>query len=273
MATKFDDLPLEAKELLLSQVEDYEPISRVSKEWRHLVKSSKKIMQKELDKYYFVFVIWCWDESEVDRDCFSGRVHSRFIFPIATEEQFIFLNSKAPLTQRAFQTAIGALQNDLKFFFINDGYGDVAFYFRDKLTQEERNIEQEENISIASTETLIEKLKNGANTIITIRDYLRERFKGPHVLSPYYFDDDTKYTKLIRGLKFSDKKLMVQLLKQEHTLCADYERRRLYLIHPYEYDRLENFPYTADTKSLFAPHWTNFIELRTKRDFGDLDIV
>lgn len=82
----FNKLPLELKEKIVEiDPYNYVKFATVSREWRNYIYHSKRIMQrmqKELDKFYFFFIVWTLGTSQ----------HSLIrVFPISTEEELIYL--------------------------------------------------------------------------------------------------------------------------------------------------------------------------------------
>lgn len=194
--------------------------------------------QKELDKYYFFFAIWCWDETKVRKKCRERDEQSAFIFPITTEDQFIFLKNKV-FDGIGIRTSVGALQGALDSYF-SDRW-DYVYIFRENLTPNEKNIEREENISIGNTESLIERLNEKGKYVVN--KYLKDicDCSSGHLVPHHYYDDNVSVgSKLVKGVKFSDRSLMFRLLRNEHKLIISLDHH-FYVIQPQYYKQLKQF--------------------------------
>lgn len=274
----FDLLPPEIK---LNIIERGDPVSasRVSKEWRALVRNSKKLMQTELDKYFFFFIFWVVSpETTGIEHPIPGFVpavegtRDFFVFPISTEEQFYVLKSA-----ETARSQVAALERNSrgvqKLLFLTSRRCFHHFFYD------------------LDTEALTLRIKESGEKVIP--QYIREicrvngnrlRTKGTHLFFP-------------PTPQFSNKRTMASLLQREHKAILNFSQTKIYYILPKDYDTLETtfetlFPsltirrrklfaiysnrgfdetdlaiisYTSLLKSLFVPQWGAAVELTPAR--------
>lgn len=267
MANYIDTLPSELKERLFIYVDKYKTVANVSRGWRNIVGISKKLMQRELDKYFFFFI--------VGLQPFSSFVvyPTTCVFPIANEEQLIFLQQ-----HEGKNAQVGALRerDDLPLSLfrrasINRHY--VVFFPTQRKSPTR---------GIGSTEGLIRHLESGGKLV----SYLAEK-EGDLVRR---FDENDSasnqlpwrmwdlYPFLRSKTKFTTVETMRKILSGEHIVLRDH-KGALYAVKPRNYAKLEQFfktgedlrkrkVYISITQSLFEPRWWNFEqELKTPQDF------
>lgn len=256
MTTSFDSLPPEVKEQILAYTDEYDNVSRVSKEWRSHVKTSKKIMQRELDRYFFFYAVW-YDRNMNRSDIPFPYPHSAIlimlIFPIVTEQQFNFL-----LKHQAKNAQVGALEKSEtlpKLFWDDSGDHYLCRYFTDKLSEKQKTMQAElalevPKAAIGNTETLIERLageKRSRGVRKAIFRYLQNLIQVQNRWDFYFHDEDDEeqptQPNLTKGPTFSSATTteMRKLLQGEHKVLRDFQWSSLYLVKPANYDRLERF--------------------------------
>lgn len=294
----FKRLPHELKEKILDSVKDHETLSRVSKELRHYVKTSKVAMQRELNNYFFFFAVWFnWGGTgyvSEEKSPFPNFVtHTLFIFPIVTEEQFNFF-----LDHQTLNTQVGAVARDddpdCTLFWEDynkyDGHYQCHYF----------HYEATEDTPIGNTEILMERLKGVEDTYEAIVQYFKELNAENYIILDYEFRDAVE-TPCGSTPKFSDKKTMSELLKGEHRVVRGFGEESLFIVAPSEYSNLYDFferlfieneeiedeneeeeeeeftrrtrtSYHSISKSLFKPRWwwNNNVELKTSEDYDSL---
>lgn len=246
MAT-FDSLPLELKERILAETGDYKTLAKVSKEWRHHVRTSRKIMQRELDKYFFFFAIWL-NRKKSDPEQGDPIM---FVFPIVTEEQFFLLRKHG---ETKF-SQVGAVEKNAdipKLLFREDW----VVFFRN--TRPARR-----NLTLGSTETLIERLKEGGLRRRAIFAYatalradIRDQLSNLIIVGKHLKMVSDLPKLLESKLRFSDKEEMLKVLKGEHKIFP--LEKGLLVIKQRNYDKLEQFSdWRNFSNSLFLPRWSS----------------
>lgn len=298
----FDHLPREMKERILDYTNDPMTISKVSKVWKDCVKNSKKMMQRELDNYFFFYAVWVRHPEPV-----------MYVFPIVTEEQLLFLRQ-----HESNHSQVGALErrNDVPLSLFEKG----GFIFPDKLSVEEKRREKEENVTLGNTESLVEHLKADGDKAAYLAAYLEAIHDKKYTQVP------SSYVQLATGdvfsifslshqctplcelglcvnnrflpflkkkVRFSSRETMMGLLKGEHLVLRGFAGS-LFSVRPRNYLKLEKFfeeernkppskrikstainrlellnkSYLSITRSLLKPRWWNFKhELETQQDF------
>lgn len=283
-----NSLPPELKRRIAEETGEYKTTANVSKEWRDIVNTSKKLMQSELDKYFFFFYIW------YDYDVFKKPAHPfpsywrekrypvKFVFPIATEEQFIVLKKLG--NSKNSQVAAIAKNGDLKKWFSD------AFIFMPSLSDEMKLIEhdiyklnlwqRQVKFPMGDTESLIERIKTNQackrRVCLSAKDpiyqYLRKIMHG--IDSLFFFGPSSEAFKHFFGVfdvfkikvKFSYIFDMEKLLRDEHKVLRDGSD--LYFVKPRHYNILEEFSikyrvnhFPPVLTSLIIPRWGT--ELKT----------
>lgn len=290
--TTFDSLPLELKQTILERAGNYDITTKVSKEWRRLIRSSKKILQKEIDKYFFFYVIWypSW------HPLWPNRWQSTlFLFPIVTEEQFVFLRKR-----ETRHSQVGALEktNGINNLFWSSSERYDCFFLSDRLTQKQIEKQNEFNITIGNTTSLVQRLtstlKKQTTAIIDryIQDVLIPTPEDPQ-RDYAVFDDLPEPDLMMTGPQFSDKETMLEVLRGEHKLISDFGAPSsigppyFYVCEPSDYKRLEIYlkqakeaaeddellerleeSYFTLSKSLFKPRWRGLRKMHRKPLFG-----
>lgn len=270
-----NSLPSELKRRIIEETGEYKTTVNVSKEWRHMVNTSKKLMQRELDEYCFFFYIWYdYDAYEKAPHPFpyhwrdSHRYPIEFVFPIATEEQFHVLKRFG--NSKHSQVAAVAKNGALKSW--------NAYIFPSKLSYDWKQIELEQErdkdmIAVGNTETLVARIKTcniacnrGAylSKKNPIYQYLQEAINGIEYNGHFNCNNFEK-------VKFSSLKEMEKLLRGEHKLYND--DLDLYFVKPRYYNILEKFStsivykgkqFPPFSKSLIIPRWG--VELKTESE-------
>lgn len=290
MAT-FDSLPLELKEKILLYIHDSDmvAVSRVSKEWRQYARF-KRILQKELDKYYFLFIVWYFSPEERGvqhpvpdiADALRGGM-DLFVFPITNENDLVFLLQHG-VTNRS---QVAALQKGKDWGIVlensmNDPH-DVNYFPNEwsNAQKKEKNRKAERRLKrpLGDTQTLIKRIKKFGKD--GVRKYIAE-ISLPLVEEdcPYFAPYGTigrKEFEEIKGPRFSDKKRMLNLLRGEHKVMVGYlyeHQWDVYYILPKNYVKIGRLrkkyinkikdeeckgwvelSYRSLTKSLFIPRW------------------
>lgn len=263
----FDRLPLELKLKVLEYVNDYETLTQVSKEWKKIVKCSKRMLQKELDNYFFFFVVW---------DVQPPR-KTVFYFPIVTEEQFLLL--------KQFETSnsqVAAIEKnkDLSSLLFYSPFGNILFYAQ--LT--ETLIRKITEASLSQPRWGWEdRIGEGTNAVFKYCQEIWDRQSWDyesHWVAWSWFKNQP-------GPKFTTKESMLELLRGEHKILRPLGKYNYKIIMPQNYDKLkellattrkknqEAWPHGGVAKSLFEPRWGGGREepsggreeLKTKKDF------
>lgn len=256
----FNELPLELKLQIIEQAEDYRTASMVSKEWRYITKT-KKIMQSELDKYVFFYIIWYTSREQAVNPCPNWSWHNKkyhriaFVFPIASEEQFTILkkfgetkNSQVAAVERPYLRELRRGH----WFFLNN----------------KRVIDSK----VGNTETLVERIqdfkvkvkKNSKrkylNSESPIYQYLREKIINANsgIMLPFNYVDPVWKGKV----KFMSLKLMKKLLQGEHavvyngdTFCCKPRDVQSFVAFVHENYARNDIIRRSLSKSLIRPRW------------------
>lgn len=279
--TTFQQLPLELQEkIFLLSDPDYEAVSRVSKKWRRFIKTSKSVMQRELDKYFFFFIVWYeWPWP-------SFNPPPRFVFPITNEEWFTFLWEHAQ-TGNSQVIAFERTKNYKDLFwddFLTEKSEDNGpSWYPANLTEEQKELEKKKGISLGATETLVERLKECRREEIraTLHNFICSIPRSERRW--FHKEPDFKDRGLTRGPKFSNKDLMLKLLRNEHKVFRDFQALSLVFLKQENYELADSFfrkmlveltnihqndviarvneSYGTLTKSLVQPCWRNRGEL------------
>lgn len=208
----FDDLPVEIKEQIIFNA-DYEPIMRVSEEWRKIIYNSKRLLQQELDKFSFFFIVWYFKSKRPKtKDAERSRL---FVFPISTEEEFRFLSQ-----YETDRSQVGALEKSKDLTSLFQGRGMTYFY--------------KHKGAIGNTKHLIRSIQDlGRKGVF---NYIQNLRNFPH--RPY--GDYLRDPKRIEGPRFTNKQHMMNLLKGEHYVTDVLNDSRHFYIHPRNYDKVIN---------------------------------
>lgn len=196
-------------------------------------------MQKELDNYFFFYVVW-YDEIEGNCDYCPDFPHYElldnlgvrfryfFIFPIATEDQLsFFLENETKWSQ------VGALEkrtDNILLLFMSDDMDEDHYrsFFMDADAEDNRG----------NTHSLMKKMKNKQDLKQAIRQYIRD-------ISTY--DPDYGLELQVqanplntdRTIVFSDTDLMEKLLKEEHLVFLSLTGSEIYFLSQQNYHILE----------------------------------
>lgn len=283
-------LPPELKEQILLDVDNYKKVVRVSSEWKHIAKNSKKILQKELDNYFFFYVIW---------DCYYSVDHSigdhpAFFFPIVTEEQHETSNSQ-----------VAALEKNkyLPQLLFNSSWSSEFFLCPAKLTLVQKDLGRRRGLTLGDTETLIEKIRS-SNSSETIFQYSRALYRslrnagfesGVHglvlqaldvhfLIYRFFTNVDMPWLLTQKTPKFSNVEEMADILAGEHIVFRLVDEYSVRVVMPHSYDKFKKimqqtrkrkkrkWPHAGVARSLFLPRWawpSGKIE-ETDEDFASL---
>lgn len=293
-STTFKDLPPEIRRKIVEEIEDYETASQVSKEWRYNVKTSKKIMQRELDKFFFFYIIWYTDIDEQEEVApfpwFWDIRTIKFVFPIVTLKQFTVLKrlGKTKNSQVAAVEKNPSLMENLRE---NDGNHHCSYFYSNKLTRKEKREEPSREIKLGSTEDLVARIRNFKVDKASETKYLGKGGLASKAIYSYLkgtidsfnMDFDVRggwvEPDLSQSVKFSSSDEMRKLLRGEHKILCDGPQT--FFIKPHNYGILKEImnsmkmildeddtTYNSLSKSLIIPRWGT--ELKTLEDYDEV---
>lgn len=210
----FDKLPFELKEQILIYADNYDNIVKVSKEWRTLVKSSKRILQKVLDKYYFFFLIW-----SLESDWNENHPFHLFVYPICSEGDLDFFlqngeteRSQVGALEKTGCNIVQGLHDKLTGKDFPNPFTkryNKAFYFNNTGPSD-----------IGNTQTLKKRIEEFGSEALS--NYIEETTKFKHgwgcELIPKGKREQDFFLEPVtpKGPKFSNKKRMFNLLQGVH---------------------------------------------------------
>lgn len=187
----FDKLPVELKEQILfytAQTEDITTLAGVSKDWRNIIRSSRRILQKKLNDYHFFFVVHILEKEK------------SYVFPISTEKEFNFFSKHK--TNHSQIAAVKGL-HDHSFF-----YGAKSVFFFPYEDQNNKNLLVDTKRLILGIKTNGEKFMT--QTFCSCTKCLNAAPRWPWPCKP--LADPKK----LKSPRFSNKATMLKLLKEEH---------------------------------------------------------
>lgn len=237
----FDKLPLELKEKIALTLDPYAytKLAKVSKEWRNCIYCSKRIMQrmqKELDTFYFFFIVW---EIMGDPALRWTLLTAACVFPISTEEELVFLLQHG----ESDASQVGALKKTTGWEKLHSGSQYYSRYYNSKDTQDLIRTIKTKGIKgiyhYLSTHKDRGELSEGGPPLFSNAETMMKLLNGEHYV--------------LSGVGLVGRQSIFYVASKNYDAIKDEIEKYADLI----YRGVKVLETATFTRSLFEPRWSN----------------